>query len=135
MGQFFFLHLTSFWSRVLSILKPVSVLKLISFVIICLFVVVVFLLFCYLFVFVFQKIQLDLFPLFDIKNSSLNVVVATRHSCEMTQSRHTVGFGGIPDESGEATLSAMITHGSIIIIEYRWIHLKNILSPFTIEER
>ncbi|XP_060576777.1 N(4)-(Beta-N-acetylglucosaminyl)-L-asparaginase-like [Ruditapes philippinarum] len=45
-------------------------------------------------------------------NSALDAVEATGHSCEMAQCRHTVGFGGSPDESGETTLDAVIMDGN-----------------------
>ncbi|XP_045204023.2 N(4)-(Beta-N-acetylglucosaminyl)-L-asparaginase-like [Mercenaria mercenaria] len=49
-----------------------------------------------------------------IKNghAAIDAVEATGHSCEMAQCRHTVGFGGSPDESGETTLDAMIMDGA-----------------------
>ena len=43
--------------------------------------------------------------------TSVDAVEATGHTCEMEQCRHTVGFGGSPDESGETTLDAMIMDG------------------------
>jgi isoaspartyl peptidase/L-asparaginase-like protein (Ntn-hydrolase superfamily) len=48
-------------------------------------------------------------------NSALDAVEATGHSCEMAQCRHTVGFGGSPDESGETTLDAVIMDGYILL--------------------
>ncbi|XP_053400827.1 N(4)-(Beta-N-acetylglucosaminyl)-L-asparaginase-like [Mercenaria mercenaria] len=45
-------------------------------------------------------------------NSAVDAVEATGHSCEMSACRHTVGFGGSPDESGETTLDAMIMDGT-----------------------
>ena len=43
--------------------------------------------------------------------TAVDAVEMTGHSCEMSQCRHTVGFGGSPDESGETTLDAMIMDG------------------------
>ncbi|XP_052796642.1 N(4)-(Beta-N-acetylglucosaminyl)-L-asparaginase-like [Mya arenaria] len=45
------------------------------------------------------------------QGSAVDAVEATGHSCEMAQCRHTVGFGGSPDERGETTLDAMIMDG------------------------
>lgn len=43
--------------------------------------------------------------------SAIDAVEVTGQTCEMEQCRHTVGFGGSPDESGETTLDAMIMDG------------------------
>lgn len=43
--------------------------------------------------------------------TAVDAVEVTGQTCEMLQCRHTVGFGGSPDENGETTLDAMIMDG------------------------
>lgn len=47
-----------------------------------------------------------------INKTSVDAIEATGNTCELEQCRHSVGFGGSPDEDGETTLDAMIMDGN-----------------------
>ena len=46
-----------------------------------------------------------------INKTSIDAVEVTGNTCELEQCRHSVGFGGSPDEDEETTLDAMIMDG------------------------